>query len=438
MKRSMTLAIAFAIALLILTPATLSAQEVPDVPGAAPADTAAVRLADLIEEAARRNPSLRAARQAALAQHAQSAQVSSLPDPTAGLAYQPYPILTARGYQRSQWRLQQEIPFPGKLRLRGEIATFEAEATEAEADVYAQNLILQITQAYDELYRIQEQTRLTRQFQQELRGFEEAASMRYATGEGTQQAILKAQLERGALQIRLEQLAEEEQTAFETLARLLDRPDLSSLGTVAARTPALVLGKGDLLTVALDQRPEVGVVRSEMERADRRVALARRQFLPDFTFSANYYDIGAGGGMPTSTGRDAVAFNVGVKIPLWPGRLKGGLEEARAEERQAEAQLDALETSFQTELTELTERRARQERQLELLGESLIPQAETTLEATLSAYTTGSADFLDLLDAERTLYNLRLQHIDTRARYLKTSAALERALGYPALGTPTR
>lgn len=51
------------------------------------------------------------------------------------------------------------------------------------------------------------------------------------------------------------------------------------------------------------------------------------------------------------------------------------------------------------------------------------------MEATLSAYTTGRTDFLDLLDAERTLFNLRMERIDTYVRYLKTTAALERATG---------
>ena len=75
------------------------------------------------------------------------------------------------------------------------------------------------------------------------------------------------------------------------------------------------------------------------------------------------------------------------------------------------------------------DRAQRQQRRLDLFDRALIPQAETTLEATLSAYTTGRTDFLDLLDAERTLFNLRLDQTETYTRYLKTTAALERTLG---------
>ena len=74
-----------------------------------------------------------------------------------------------------------------------------------------------------------------------------------------------------------------------------------------------------------------------------------------------------------------------------------------------------------------------EKRQLALFRETLIPQAETSFESTLSAYNTGTASFLELLDAERTLFTLRLDEAATSARYLQTLAALERALGVASL-----
>jgi len=63
----------------------------------------------------------------------------------------------------------------------------------------------------------------------------------------------------------------------------------------------------------------------------------------------------------------------------------------------------------------------------------LILQAEIMLEATLSAYNTGRTGFIDLLDAERTLFGLRLDAVETAAAYWQTVAALERALGVTSL-----
>ena len=387
----------------------------------------------------RHEPFFAAARLEAEELQARVPQVSSLPDPTASLTYQPAPVVTARGPQRSQWRVQQTIPFPGKLRLRGEIAHLGAEVAGAEANVFAHDLTLQIKLTYHELFRIQEQGGIIRRFQEELRQFEEVAATRYEVGTGMLQDILKAQLERNALNIRLEKLDEEERTNLEILARLLNRPDLSGLDRpVVVRAPVTETEQQNLLELALAARPEADAVRFDLERADRKDELARREFLPDFTFSLNYFDISDSELTPTMTGRDALALEVGVKIPLWQGRLRGDLQEARAHRRQAEARQEALVTSFRTQIEDLTHRRERQQRQLQLLDESLLPQAKMSLEATLSAYTTDRTAFLDLLDAERTLFTLRLEWVDTYARYLKTAAALERALGTGSLDKLTR
>ena len=136
---------------------------------------------------------------------------------------------------------------------------------------------------------------------------------------------------------------------------------------------------------------------------------------------------------PTADGRDAFAIGASIKVPLQRGRLRARLEEARVRQVQVETRQEALETAFQTQIADLTSRLRQDTEQLTLYREALLPQAETTLQATLSAYTTGRTAFLDLLDAQRMLFSLRAGYEDTFARYLKGTAALERALGIPSL-----
>ena len=68
------------------------------------------------------NPTLQAARLDARALARRGDQVGALPDPTASVMVAPYPILTARGTQRSQWRVEQMLPWPGTLGLRRDAA----------------------------------------------------------------------------------------------------------------------------------------------------------------------------------------------------------------------------------------------------------------------------------------------------------------------------
>ena len=428
-KDTWLLPLLLVVALLIPTPAM--GQDVQGV-GAAPE---VLSLDSLFAEISANNPSLRASRLEAAALARRGAQVSALPDPVIMIGYQPYPLLTARGTQRSQWRVEQAIPFPGKLGLQRDIADYSARVAEFEAETYAEDLLFLAKEVYYELYRIQRQENLIDAFKERLGSFEEVASTLYRVGTGMQQAILKAQLERNTLSRQQLDLDARRRTAAETLARILNRPFSDAfVGTVRVAAPEQpTLDESTLLAIAHRERQEISALDAAADRADAQIALARKQFKPDFGVNVTYFDIGAADIPPTATGRDALGVGVSIKVPLQRGRLRAGLEEARVRRNQVTARQEALATSFRTQIADLVSRLKLETQQLDLYNQALIPQAETTLQATLSAYSTGRTDFLDLLDAERMLFTLHSGYEDAFARYLKATAALERALGITSL-----
>jgi outer membrane protein TolC len=133
------------------------------------------------------------------------------------------------------------------------------------------------------------------------------------------------------------------------------------------------------------------------------------------------------------TGRDALALSVGVTVPLWRGKQEANIQEAQIERRRAETELADFRLTVRTRLADLRQQIERHRRQLALLDETLLPKAETALETALSGYRTGQNDFLDLLDAERTLFQLRLQRASVFARLLTTQAEWERTAGRAGL-----
>lgn len=401
--------------------------------GSRATDLPVLRLDELLAAVRVSNPTLRAAFLEAEALETKEAQVSALPDPMVMGTYQPFSVLTARGAQRSQWRVEQQVPFPGKLGLQGDIADLSAEVAEYEAATFEEDLLFQVKQAYYELYRLQEQALLVEDFQERLLGFEDVAATQYEVGTGMQQAILKAQLEKNTLSQRLIDLAERRRTAIETLARLINQPIEGDFEVRVAPPELLTTDAERLIEIAQRQRPEVDALAAAEARAQKQIALAEKQFLPDFGFNLTYFDIASGDVPPTATGRDALALGVSVKVPLQRGRLRAQLEEAKVRAAQVTARQEALTTSFQTQIADLVSQLQREAEQLTLYRGLLIPQAETTLEATLSAYTTARTDFLNLLDTERILFTLKVGYEDALARYLKAAAGLERALGIDTL-----
>ncbi len=392
-----------------------------------------LRLDELLEAVRANNPTLRAALLEADALETKEAQVSSLPDPVVMGSYQPYSVLTGRGAQRSQWRVEQMVPFPGKLGLQADIAVLSAEVAGYEAETFSQDLLVQVKITYYELYRLQEQILHVEAFQERLRSFEDVATTQYEVGIGPQQAILKAQLEKNTLSQRRIDLSRRRTTAIETLSRLINESIAASVEVRVAPPGLLSADVEQLVEIARRERPEEDALASAMTRAEVQVALAEKQFLPDFGFSITYFDIASRQVPATADGRDALGLGISVKVPLWRKRLRAHVEETQVRVAQVTARQEALATSYRTQISDLLSQLQREAEQLTLFRGVLIPQAETTLESTLSAYTTARTDFLNLLDAERMLFTLQMGYEDALARYLQASARLERALGIRTL-----
>ena len=385
------------------------------------------------------NPTLAAARLDARALARRGDQVGALPDPTASVLVAPYPILTARGTQRSQWRVEQRLPWPGTLGLRRDAADAAADAARLGADATALDLARDATRAYADLVRTQEAADVVRAFQARLDAFAEAAAVRYEVGRGPQGAILQVQLERQRLGERLIEFERQRDAAVQTLARVLDRPGLT-VGRVV--TPPAALPDADALdALALDLRPEVAAAQARIDQAEIDVALAERAYYPDLGVGVVYTDIAEADAPPTATGRDALGLMASVRIPLGRDRLRAGVQEARLRRQAAEVRLEATRTAIQTDLADALSDARRAAEAVALYRDTLLPLSLTTVESALAGYTTGTVDFLAFLDAERARFQIQLGLVDARARLLDASADLARAVGLTtpdALSGPSR
>lgn len=432
-KSARRFAAVFCLAILFAPPTM--AQMQPQVSG--PSTPELLSLESLLNEVRESNPVLRAARLDADALATRPAQVSSLPDPTAGVSYRPLAVTGFDGVLPGQVTVQQMIPYPGKLRLAGEAARLNARMAGYETDELLLELEYQVKESYYELFLLQQHDHHIHSFQSELDDFEAAAAARYEVGAAPQQAILKAQLERAALtRMRLE-FAAMRRMHLERIARLVNRPDL------AASEDEIVVERTTLQPVseiepekALDSRAEVMAMRTGISMADAEVAMAKKEYLPDFMIGAGIMDMMGPDArvMPVDNLGRRLGIEFGVVIPLQRGRRDAALDEARLRRRAYEARLEAVQTEIETELNDLQNRLREDEKALALYRDMLMPQAETTLASTMSAYTTGQADFLDLLDSRRMLLDLDMEYEETYADYLKTRAQLERTLG--VLGDP--
>ncbi len=406
-------------------------------------------LRTVIEEILQRNPAVAAAEARARAALQRAPQVKALPEPTASLTAFLETPETRTGPQRFMVGLQQALPGFGKLTLKERAALAEAAALDAEVEAKRLALVTEARRLYYELAFLERFREITDEFRGHLIQHEEIARARYSTGVGLGQAVVKLQAEITRIERELLNLEARWVALTAQLNGLRDRE--ASAPLPAARLPEadeVPLDARALVERALDSRPELAAAEARISRAETLIRLAERGYRPDFRVGLTYTVVDARDDAPgrlqppPGNGDDVFGLQGGITLPIWRKKLAAGVEEAVEIEIAArEARRDVV-AGIEAAIGDLAQRVPLTWRQLRLVEDLLIVQAEESLESAQAGYITGTLNALDLLDAEHVLFGAQTAAARSRADYLVGLAKLEGALGRPlktstAHATPT-
>jgi cobalt-zinc-cadmium efflux system outer membrane protein len=159
-----------------------------------------LKLQDMVEEALKNSPELRMFDARTAASRFRIPQATSLPDPMVMFGYQ------NEGFRRytygemsgAQWMFSasQMFPFPGKLGLKGEMATKEAEGAGASYESAKRRIVAKVKEQYFDLFLLYKGIDFLQDMKALFMRVEDAATARYSSGRGMQQEVLMAQTEK--------------------------------------------------------------------------------------------------------------------------------------------------------------------------------------------------------------------------------------------------
>jgi outer membrane protein TolC len=383
-----------------------------------------ISLPTLIEELEAANPEIKATHQRWEAAKAVVPQVQTLPDPKVQLGYQRMPMMEP--LQGTMYGLAQEIPFPGKLRLRGEVATREAERLEQEYVATRLRLIARLKQTYFDLHFIHKGIEIVERNKLLLVQFEKTAKARYSVGQAAQQDIFRAQVESSRVLDRLAVLDQQKESLHAEINRLLNRPPAGPLGTPEEiQVTLLTVPLPDLSQRAEAFSPILMASMKGVERGQQAVSLARRQYFPDFDISA----LGLRNDLIHDNGYQVM---LGIKIPLfYQTKQREGVREAAAGLSSAREEFTATRQDVLFQVKDSFVQAQRAERLVTILRDAIIPQATLALRASQSSYAVGKVDFLTLLNSLLTLQDSELELHGEMVSHEKALARLEAITGGP-------
>lgn len=387
----------------------------------------ALSLQDAIDEALARNPSLIALRAQFEAARHRPAQERSLAAPTFEAQIWQWPLNTLNPANVNMYMFMagQDIPGPGKRALRAAVAEKDVQLAEADIAVQAREVIDRVKRAYADLFLSRKAIEVNYDSLDLLRQFADITSVKYTTGRVSQQETMKAIVEISRLHDDLVMLQQRAALAEAQLNTLLDRRPESPIGALAdPRERVLLPAPAALQQLALEHQPELRVAQLGVERSGAELALANREYKPDFFVGGGYML------MPRDT--DAWTATVGITWPSAPwsrGRLDARKAEATAAIEAARARQRVVENGIRLAVQDAYVRVKSAEQRASLLRTTVVPQSRQTLEVARVGYTNDRVDFLALLDDQRALLEAQLDYYRALSDLEQALADLERAIG---------
>lgn len=388
-----------------------------------------LRLNDLIENVIEENPNLDATRLRIQAAHEFVHRVQVLDDPQVMIMSDQNKFHETSDFTpMMSYGVSQMFPFPGKLRLKGEIAKQVMSQQQSISITTYRELIRQTKLLYYQLYTNSVSIRINADNTTLVNALIEDSMALYRSGKGEYVDIIKMQLE---LQMLEEQrlMLESEKVMFKSMLNaLLNRSPQQPLGEpVASFTKPFHLSYAQVESIALTSRSELHQMEAMIVEQEKMAQLARRDYYPDFMVGVAYEKMNSNFDGHVD---DAWMLKVGFNLPIWiPEKQARELREARTKGFANQRELEGMQAMISGKLKELLAKLKSTNDRIALYTNGILPKVKEAFSALLSSFRSGEGKFVLLLDTWRQAFNAELEYERFLAEREIIIAELERAMG---------
>ncbi len=387
-------------------------------------------LQQLIEEALKNSPDLHASAYRTSAAEYRIPQAKTLPDPMITFGYQ------NEGFSKFTYgnpdnpnsqgivAIAQTFPFPGKLALKGEAASKESESMGSDYEALRLNVIAKVKEIYFDLYGTYKNIDLINESADLFTQVENAALARYSTGKGSQQEVLMAQTEKYML-LEKETMLRQKVEALDavmntTVGRKADAPMGRPVDLPHADP---VYSLSELITMANERSPELKSLDKKIDAAEMKVAIAKKDYYPDFTITGSYFPRG-------NNLDDMWSLTTTINIPIFERtKQRQAVNEAEANLNEARSRKESTTLILASAIRDNYAMLKASDKLMSLYKDGLIPKSYQDAELSLSGYKTGSVDALTVITRLKSAIDYEISYWSQFAEHEKAFARIEAITG---------
>jgi cobalt-zinc-cadmium efflux system outer membrane protein len=378
------------------------------------AASAPLTLEQAVAKALAANPGLRAAALDVAIADGLRRQAGLLPNPEISYVREG----SQPGFRTQTVQVNQLIELGGKRAARVRLADGERSLAAGKLRVARSDLRADVTTAFFDALGAQERVRLAQTSLEVAEKAATAAAKRVSAGRVSPVEQDRADVARAAARVELAQAESDLSIAQHVLA--------AWWGETTPAAGALAMPELDLasppplfeLEQRLDASPQMRRARLQVEREEAQVSLDRSQRMPDLTLIV-------GNKKDDSIGRSQTVLGVSVPLPLF-NRNQGTLQASLVRADKARAELDAERVRLHQGLATAYQRAQLSREQVRNMRDDILPAAQRVFDSAVTGFEAGKFGFLDVIDAQRTLLQIRSQYIEALYDRYRAVAELSR------------
>ena len=365
------------------------------------------------------NPTVIAAHRRWQAAQAMAPQAAGWPDPMLGVNVERNNT-RMDDYMGLEYMLEQEIPWPGRLRTERDIARLEAEAVGFELLEVRRQVRAKITEATWSLWATRKAVDVAAEQLKLTESLTHITQARFESGQAPQTELIRMQVELDRLRNETVTMEREVDVALSRLNALLNASPQTPRSTdIMPALPELTLSVKQLQE---DARQYCCILMATLWREMARdlgrtsAKLAQRPNLAVNVAARHFRESGS---------IDEIDTGIAMSIPwLWGGKYRGRRAEAEADYQMAQAMLEEEVAMTLVEIQEVYTEAESRLRTMKLYEEKILPQTRALADSSREAYPSGSMSAFELLDALRMVQDAQLTSYRETAAYAGAFAKL--------------
>ena len=391
-------------------------------------------LNELITEAINVSPKIKMLKAKLGAASSRIEQGTNLPDPmlTFGLMNMPTNSFsfTQEPMTGKLIGLSQAIPYPGGLSAAADVKSVDTLIVREEIQNVKNEIKKDISNLYYELQFVREEQKLNNERKQLLHQILEVVKIKYEVGTASMQNIIKVEVELTRVTDKIEVLNGKENSLLAEINSILLSKENQSVDSQNSSNCELnPIDFEPLLNSAMNNQPNLNAIKFSEQKANLMEEQAEYEFYPNFNLGVQYSqrDNNKLTGMDY---KDFLSVVAGISLPInYGGKKTAKVNEAKylqsLYQEAYQSSIQELSGSISVIQTKISELLARNK----LNSNRLLPLAEQSLNVSLADFQVGKIDFVNVLNAEKEILNVKTDLIKIETDYKKNIVMLEYLVG---------